>query len=430
MSRSARTKLWLLLLMRQQPSTASEVNASEAAQLMGQPSNTSEVNEYYEPEVAQSTSPEVRMLTLGLSMLPVNDLYTFDPSMGTKPYDSFSLLPEGGQQNLPFGGFVVDVLREVMIFDPGISFDILAYNDSYIYEFDLFAKQWIDLGVITGSAYSTPSLATPYVSTSNVLNLSHPSLGDDLRVLSAPFIHTHLTGMVKRTKAGGGALPFMDPLENGVWIAWFMCAIVWGVTVFAVDAIERGTSPRELVKRCMAEGTTFVYHGLVNFFDGETYEGYTTAPMKVLRFGTIFVVLVLTSTYTANLAAFFTRPSFKLHGPEDMSALEESVACVQDDVMQQTVQPYARRVIWPTHLGTQEDTYFDSNYRRQDRTRYCVDQVSSGDADIFVADVEQIKIYFTRRRIAKGLHTPNGCKLCLLPSRSSSASATNGTHGA
>ena len=65
MSRSARTKLWLLLLMRQQPSTASEVNASEAAQLMGQPSNTSEVNEYYEPEVAQSTSPEVRMLTLG-----------------------------------------------------------------------------------------------------------------------------------------------------------------------------------------------------------------------------------------------------------------------------------------------------------------------------------------------------------------------------
>ena len=131
----------------------------------------------------------------------------------------------------------------------------------------------------------------------------------------------------------------------------------------------------------MAEGTTFVYHGLVNFFDGETYEGYTTAPMKVLRFGTIFVVLVLTSTYTANLAAFFTRPSFKLHGPEDMSALEESVACVQDDVMQQTVQPYARRVIWPTHLGTQEDTYFDSNYRRQDRTRYCVDQVSSGDAE-------------------------------------------------
>jgi len=301
MSRSARTKLWLLLLMRQQPSTASEVNASEAAQLMGQPSNTSEVNEYYEPEVAQSTSPEVRMLTLGLSMLPVNDLYTFDPSMGTKPYDSFSLLPEGGQQNLPFGGFVVDVLREVMIFDPGISFDILAYNDSYIYEFDLFAKQWIDLGVITGSAYSTPSLATSYVSTSNVLNLSHPPLGDDLRVLSAPFIHTHLTGMVKRTKAGGGALPFMDPLENGVWIAWFMCAIVWGVTVFAVDAIERGTSPRELVKRCMAEGTTFVYHGLVNFFDGETYEGYTTAPMKVLRFGTIFVVLVLTSTYNVGV---------------------------------------------------------------------------------------------------------------------------------
>ena len=77
MSRPARTKLWLLLLMRQQPPTASEVNASEAAQLMGQPSNTSEVNEYYEPEVAQSTSPEVRMLTLGLSMLPVNDFGRF-----------------------------------------------------------------------------------------------------------------------------------------------------------------------------------------------------------------------------------------------------------------------------------------------------------------------------------------------------------------
>jgi len=36
----------------------------------------------------------------------------------------------------------------------------------------------------------------------------------------------------------------------------------------------------------------------------------------VLRLGLLFFVLIMVSTYTANLAAFFTAPTFTIFGPE------------------------------------------------------------------------------------------------------------------
>ena len=49
---------------------------------------------------------------------------------------------------------------------------------------------------------------------------------------------------------------------------------------------------------------------------------------KILRLAVLLAVLVLQATYTANLAAFFSKPSFVMHGPASMEELKESVLCV------------------------------------------------------------------------------------------------------
>lgn len=69
-----------------------------------------------------------------------------------------------------------------------------------------------------------------------------------------------------------------------------------------------------------------VYHAWAAILGGEDAE-WITWPAKILRIGFLFFILISVSTYTANLAAFFTTPSFILHGPKNMKELKESTAC-------------------------------------------------------------------------------------------------------
>ena len=62
------------------------------------------------------------------------------------------------------------------------------------------------------------------------------------------------------------------------------------------------------------------------FLGGEEREAVTW-PERVLRVAFLFFVLLNTSTYTANLAAFFTKSGVTLHGPKDMQELSRARAC-------------------------------------------------------------------------------------------------------
>ena len=48
---------------------------------------------------------------------------------------------------------------------------------------------------------------------------------------------------------------------------------------------------------------------------------------RLYRVGLLFLVLIFSATYTANLAAFLTRPTFVVHGPQTVDALREATAC-------------------------------------------------------------------------------------------------------
>ena len=49
-----------------------------------------------------------------------------------------------------------------------------------------------------------------------------------------------------------------------------------------------------------------------------------TVSLRVARLGMLLFVLVFGATYTANLAAFFTKPNFRLIGPTTAEALAAS----------------------------------------------------------------------------------------------------------
>ena len=90
-------------------------------------------------------------------------------------------------------------------------------------------------------------------------------------------------------------------------------------------------------------------------------------------------MLVSVSTYTANLASFFTKANFKVHGPESSDELSAAIACSSTPGMSGSYAPYVGSVI-------------EAPLRLQDlnasavASEYCMDALRTGAADIWLAD--------------------------------------------
>ena len=89
---------------------------------------------------------------------------------------------------------------------------------------------------------------------------------------------------------------------------------------------ERGAC--EGWSRGLRRGGTMLYHSAVLLLAGDDLE-WRGAPARTFRIGFLFLALVTTATYTANLAAFLTRPNLQIHGPRNMEELRSAVACVE-----------------------------------------------------------------------------------------------------
>lgn len=68
----------------------------------------------------------------------------------------------------------------------------------------------------------------------------------------------------------------------------------------------------------------------------------TALPGRVLRLSMLLFAFVSTSTYTANLAAFFTMQNVEVVGPQDMHALAQTIAYVPTGESAAMVHTHAR----------------------------------------------------------------------------------------
>mmetsp|Transcript_19031 Transcript_19031/g.47638 ORF Transcript_19031/g.47638 Transcript_19031/m.47638 type:complete len:591 (+) Transcript_19031:147-1919(+) len=94
------------------------------------------------------------------------------------------------------------------------------------------------------------------------------------------------------------------------------------------EEVEQGETSRSLLVKVL----TFFYHTVAALLGGDEYDLYHVPVYgRVHRVGLLFFVMVVSATYTANLAAFLTKQSVTIHGPQTAVALQSAKVCFRWD---------------------------------------------------------------------------------------------------
>jgi len=111
-------------------------------------------------------------------------------------------------------------------------------------------------------------------------------------------------------------------------------------------------------------------------------------------------VLVLVSTYTANLASFFTLPATRQHGPSSFDDLSSQTGCFTNAYMTSHIgQQYVRAI---DALPGTEEAPITSMIAMNDTlltlgTEYCLESVQSGRSDVYIEDRNQLHLLHLER---------------------------------
>jgi hypothetical protein len=159
-----------------------------------------------------------------------------------------------------------------------------------------------------------------------------------------------------------------------------------------------------------------LHHSLLTFQTENDFE-WTTPPLKFLHLGVAFFALILTATYTANLAAFLSQPNFKLHGPRTIQDLRkpETTVCtiLGQDMDVAKMKPWVGSLINPANeSGGQfcrcdNDSYvqltacqwhdMSCEVQVSATFQYCYDQLQSGKVDGIVGPKELLNEFLRSR---------------------------------
>lgn len=157
-----------------------------------------------------------------------------------------------------------------------------------------------------------------------------------------PLYESYASGLVLRTEQAKNMFNFLKPFTFSLWVATVLYLMLLGAMLVFLQMLaqskgvmsgdERSAHAR-LVFKTVPEFISAVCHGIYHsfaaFLGGDDYE-YVYPAERVMRLSILFLVLIMVSTYTANLAAFLTQPNFKIHGPKTMADLRTAKACTSN----------------------------------------------------------------------------------------------------
>eukprot|EP00931_Biecheleriopsis_adriatica_P012609 TRINITY_DN113808_c0_g1_i1.p1 TRINITY_DN113808_c0_g1~~TRINITY_DN113808_c0_g1_i1.p1 ORF type:complete len:540 (+),score=67.43 TRINITY_DN113808_c0_g1_i1:22-1641(+) len=191
-----------------------------------------------------------------------------------------------------------------------------------------------------------------------------------------------------REKRPKGAFRFMAPFCPELWIAFFVMFVVSSTLLVVINTIAPNEDLAELEVReriSVNLVTLSCYHIGAFLFSGEEYE-WTTWPSRMLRLGMLVILLVSTASYTANLAAFFTAPDFKILGPRDMMHLQSASACTTWSLSVPAAENFVASLVTPpAHLE-----------RVQEREDWCIQKLKSREVDVFISSVFEMRLAVKR----------------------------------
>eukprot|EP01060_Flectonema_neradi_P015152 TRINITY_DN21835_c0_g1_i1.p1 TRINITY_DN21835_c0_g1~~TRINITY_DN21835_c0_g1_i1.p1 ORF type:complete len:524 (+),score=89.92 TRINITY_DN21835_c0_g1_i1:72-1643(+) len=196
--------------------------------------------------------------------------------------------------------------------------------------------------------------------------------------LTQPFVTYTYSALVKSEESSADMWSLFEPFTLELWLV-----ILGGVGVFALTfwALEGDTNtPVNGAFR----GIEFVF---VSLLGGMEYDGVRRDGRlgRFLRIGLLFFVLIVTATYTANLASILTAKNLILHGPRNMEQLKTSTVCNFDNpLVRSDIQTHTEYVMTP-----------DGNSAAWEATeqgrRDCISKLIDGTVGAVIANVLELK---------------------------------------
>jgi hypothetical protein len=170
----------------------------------------------------------------------------------------------------------------------------------------------------------------------------------------------------KAERADLTSLRFLRPFDTTLWVALSAAICLVGFSMVVLRTISgRGVTLRFSAKS--------MYHSWIGLLGGDDLE-CRTGSARLLRTALLFLVLISTASYTANLAAFFLMPEFAYLGPKNMADLRKSRVCFASRQWGWAAEPFAREVIYPPHE-------FALGKTNEELQEYCKDQLVSRNVD-------------------------------------------------
>jgi len=250
----------------------------------------------------------------------------------------------------------------------------------------------------TGGSEVSPHLVSPAPTIDMQLVGIHVEgawLPDSIQVArTVPIYTSYYAGLQYRERLGANRFRLFDPFSYDMWLAICATAVATALIMSLLSSIETAESSictakadrPSLAKRVVTKVTRFaaelpegVYNSLTALCGGFDYN-HETWSGKTLRLGLLFFALVISATYTANLAAIFSEPNWKDHGPESLFDLKEAVSCFATEI------GHTLRVTLGEHLTAKAIFPPTDMPLGWPRGHYCVDALRTYDADIYIGE--------------------------------------------
>ena len=155
-------------------------------------------------------------------------------------------------------------------------------------------------------------------------------------------------------------------------------------------------------QRCNSgKDRAYVYHAATLVLNNDETEYSPGTPASLFfRLVITFMGVILSATYTANLAAFFTYEKIKIEGPRTLSELEKSHACIFTgsnwDAWEDSIVKTAHR--------------FDNGTRLNEMMDICQDLLDDGNVTVILADwatMKQLELDNCESRVVLNMPLPS-----------------------
>ena len=193
-----------------------------------------------------------------------------------------------------------------------------------------------------------------------------------------PFVTYTYSALVKSERTTADMWSLFKPFTLGLWLIILGVVGLFSLTFWGLE----GNTNTPVGGA--ARGVEFVFASLLGGmeYDGVRRDGRLG---RFLRIGLLFFVLIITATYTANLASILTTKNLILHGPRNMEQLKTATVCNFDNPLVRTdIQTHTEYVMTP-----------DGNSRQWEATelgrRDCINKLLDGTVGAVIANVLELK---------------------------------------